>query len=92
MGIIVNFTTRTVQGFGVPGLIDYPVIITAANDVTVSFSGHQQLGPSVTSTDGSIDRVTGELEATVRLTDTKSSKTIDHTDYALQCRPTQRMF
>jgi hypothetical protein len=25
MGIIVNFTNRTVEGFGQPGLMDYPV-------------------------------------------------------------------
>jgi hypothetical protein len=37
--IIVNFTNRTVQGFGFPGLIDYPVKITAWNDVTVAFRG-----------------------------------------------------
>ena len=30
MGIIVNFTKRTVQGFGHPGLIDYPVQIPSA--------------------------------------------------------------
>jgi hypothetical protein len=35
MGIIVNFTKRTVQGFGHPGWIDYPVQITAWN----GFSG-----------------------------------------------------
>jgi hypothetical protein len=28
MGIIVNFTTRSVQGFGAPGFFDYPVKIT----------------------------------------------------------------
>src|SRR5215813_9959096 len=37
MGIIVNFTTRTVQGFGSPGWDDFPVKITAANDVTIVF-------------------------------------------------------
>jgi len=43
MGIIVNFTNRTVQGFDQVGLfgelIDYPVKITAWNDVTVVFKG-----------------------------------------------------
>jgi hypothetical protein len=37
MGIIVNFTNKTVQGFGAPGVLDYPVKITASNDVTVAF-------------------------------------------------------
>jgi len=34
MGIILNFTERTVQGFSDPGFINIPVMITAANDVT----------------------------------------------------------
>jgi hypothetical protein len=40
MGIIVNFTARTVQGFGFPG--DDPVKITAWDDVTVAFSGSKK--------------------------------------------------
>ena len=41
MGIVVNFTDHTVEGFGFPGLINYPVRgrITAANDVTIAFGG-----------------------------------------------------
>jgi hypothetical protein len=75
MGIIVNFTARTVQGFGFPGLIDYPVTITAANDVTVAFSGSQDIGlGSLSSIHGSIDRVTGGVEATSTLLDRKTDK------------------
>ena len=90
MGIIVNFTNRTVQGFGSPGLIDYPVKITAWNDVTVAFYGrHEQMGSSIR---GSIDRVTGDVEATSMVYDTKTSKIIAQDTYTLKCRPTQRMF
>jgi len=46
MGIILNFSARTVQGFGTPGLMDYPVRITAANDVTVAFGGSGEVGSS----------------------------------------------
>jgi hypothetical protein len=88
MGIIVNFTTRTLQGFGMPGSIDYPVMITAANEVMVLFSGHGQVLNSVSSTDGVLDRVTGDLEATVLLTYAKTGEVADSTYYALQCRPT----
>src|SRR5262249_43439061 len=63
MGLIVNFTSRTVQGFGYPGLIDYTVKITAANDVTVAFEGDQKLSSSTSSIGGTIDRVTGDVEA-----------------------------
>jgi hypothetical protein len=38
MGIIVNFTNRTVQGFNSPGL-DFPVKITFIDDVNISFAG-----------------------------------------------------
>jgi hypothetical protein len=41
MGIIINFTNRTVQGFGYPGLSDFPVKITAMNEVTVAFGGSE---------------------------------------------------
>jgi hypothetical protein len=97
MGIIVNFTARTVQGFLSPGaLMDYPVKITAMNDVIVAFSGSEDYQrsrrSSVASIDGFIDRVTGDVEATSTLTATNPPKTITSTTYALKCRPTQRMF
>jgi hypothetical protein len=92
MGVILNFTARTVQGFGYPGLIDIPVKITAANDVTVAFGGSQQVLTSVSSIMGSLDRVTGDMEATSTLSDPKTNKIIGQTAYALQCRPAQRIF
>jgi hypothetical protein len=74
MGIIVNFTNRTVQGFGDPSFMDYPVKITAWNDVTVTFYGREEkMGLSIR---GSIDRVTGDVEATSMAYDTKTSKII----------------
>jgi hypothetical protein len=91
MGIIVNFTNRTVQGFG--GLIwDYPVKIAAWNDVTVTFGGSQDDKFSKASIMGNIDRVTGDVGATSMVTDAKTGKTITSTSYALKCRPAQRMF
>jgi len=63
MGIIVDFTNRTVHGFGYPGFsgsFDFPVKITGTNEVTVAFHGSNQTGGSIT---GSIDRVTGDVEA-----------------------------
>jgi len=66
LGIIVNFTNRTVQGFG--NVLDYPIKITVWNDVTVVFEGSSPR--SITS--GSIDRVTGDAEATSILMDATS--------------------
>jgi hypothetical protein len=84
MGIIVNFTDRTVQGgFGYPPVFyDFPVKITSMNEATVVFHGSNQTGQwSIT---GSIDRVTGDVEAKTE------GPTSIH--YALKCRPAQRMF
>jgi hypothetical protein len=99
MGIIVNFTQRTVKGFGTPGnlgpgIFDYPVKITAWNEVTVVFRGEEIFfaGTQRHSIRGSIDRVTGDVEATSIATNVKTGKTIIATNYTLKCRPTQRMF
>src|SRR5262249_8688930 len=57
-GILVNFTDRTVKG-----LVDPPVKITTWNEVSVTFRSSYELPPSVVTTFGTIDRVTGDLEA-----------------------------
>jgi hypothetical protein len=92
MGIIINFTTGIVQGLHPdwPGFIDYPVKITASNDVTITFSGSKQNGSVLSYTHGSIDRVTGDVEVDVASVDRNNEE--NKTTYALQCRPTQRMF
>jgi hypothetical protein len=85
MGIIVDFANHTVHGFGYPGFsgrFDFPVKITGMNEVTIAFHGSNQT-ESVT---GSIDRVTGDVEAR---TQTSPDMILL---YALKCRPTQRMF
>ena len=94
MSIIFNFTTRTVQGINSPAYpeLNYPIKITGADDVAVAFRGSGQvLHPQrVASTEGTIDRITGDLEFTETLAD--GGKVISQTNYALKCRPAQRMF
>jgi hypothetical protein len=92
MGIIVNFTTRTVQGFGAPGLLDYPVKVTGVDDVTVVFSGSRTIGGVSMSINGTIDRITGDVQASETSINTKTSNYVSATNYVLKCRPTQRMF
>jgi hypothetical protein len=87
MGIIVNLSDRTVQGFGYPG--EFEVIkIISLNDVTVGFLGGHNPGHQIY---GSIDRVTGEVEATSEWNDTEN-RTTSRTNCSLKCRPMQRMF
>jgi hypothetical protein len=92
MGIIVNFTKNTVQGFGIPGVSDHPVKIRGMNDARIVFDGAHDDGTSAASITGSIDRVTGDVEATAMLSNTKTGNVISSTSYALKCKPTQRMF
>jgi hypothetical protein len=85
MGLIVNFTTRTVQGtarWG-PYLFDDQLQITEWNEMTVVFRGFSRfLGMDIS---GSMDRVTGDVGMLA------TSKTLAQ-DYSLRCTPTQRMF
>ena len=92
MGLIVSFTAGTVQGFGDPGLLDVPIKITGVNEVTVSFSGFARVLNSDWSMRGSIDRVTGDVDANQISTDPQTGKTITSSAYSLKCKPTQRMF
>jgi hypothetical protein len=86
MGLIVNFTNRTVQGASRRGpyLFDDQLQIIDANENTVVFRGFSKfLGMTI---DGHMDRVTGDVGmlATAELGWPYV--------YALKCRPTQRMF
>jgi hypothetical protein len=92
MGFIVNFTKGTPEGFGT--LINYPVKITGWTDVIVTFYGSDKgLSPVIEeSIRGTLDRVTGDMEATLASFSLKTNKTLSSTSYALKCRPTQRTF
>ena len=92
MGLIVNFATRAVQGFGTPGVLDVPVKITGINDVTIAFGGSGRPLNSDWTISGSIDRVTGEVEASETSADPKTGKTFSSTSYSLKCMPTQQLF
>jgi hypothetical protein len=92
MSLIISFTAGTVQGFGTPGLMDPTIKITGVNEVTVAFGGsYQVLGAADWSLNGTVDRVTGDVEASQIGTD-KTGKTFASTSYSLKCRPAQRMF
>ena len=85
MGLIVNFTARTVQGtarWG-PYLFDDQLQITDWNEETVVFGGLSRfLGMKIS---GSMDRVTGD----VGMVATAEGEAFD---YSLKCRPAQRLF
>jgi hypothetical protein len=89
MGVIVNFSAQTVR-FGSPELDSFPVTIDAMNDVTISFSGKElRVGVDLYII-GRIDRVTGDMEAIYTMSFKRN--TVVTTNYALKCRPAQRLF
>jgi hypothetical protein len=93
MGIIFNFASGEVSGFDGFALglgIYYHAKIAAINDTTIYFKGgsSEAFGNIL---DGTIDRVTGELDAITTSLDTNKQE-ISTTRYVLHCTPTQRMF
>ena len=74
MGIVVNFTARTVAGFTYPGLEEFPVVIRDANEVHITFTGSNESGSSIVA--GDINRVTGELWASSTMRDANTSKIV----------------
>jgi hypothetical protein len=70
MGILVNFTNSTVQGFGNPDPNeDFPIKITGVNEVTISFQSKRLDNPKAATDrriEGTIDRVTGDVNVHIR--------------------------
>jgi hypothetical protein len=63
------------------------------NEVTVAFDGSESRNQVIEeSIRGTIDRVTGDMDAISTSFNLKTNKTLSSTSYALKCRPTQRMF
>jgi hypothetical protein len=92
MGIIINFASGEVAGFdGFGGGLAtyYHAAIAAINDVTIYFRGGSDK-PYGSLLDGSLDRVTGDLDATT--TSLGEKEILSTTRYLLHCKPTQRMF
>jgi hypothetical protein len=94
MGLVVNFTTRTVQGasrWG-PYLFDDQLQINEWNERTVVFSGFSKFLDK--DINGSMDRVTGDVRMVASANPTLSLGPPNQSsyDYSLKCRPTQRMF
>jgi hypothetical protein len=90
MGIIVNLTDRTVQRFDSPFDTE-PLKIVYVNDTEVRFVGDQETLVR-SQIVGSINRVTGDVDATWSFIDRKINKIEPHIRFTLQCRPEQRMF
>jgi hypothetical protein len=85
--IIMNFATQTIVGLDAPS--NSSIKILDMDEVTVNFGGGSSYPEW--SIAGSINRVTGDVEATSTLSIAKTHKMIQ-TSILLKCKPTQRMF
>jgi hypothetical protein len=84
-GMTIDLTTRTVQLFG----SQYPFKITDMNAATIVFSDSKKQ----TAILGSIDRGTGDLEATITHWLDEQRRDISNEQfYEMKCTPTHRMF
>ena len=91
MGVIIDFTTNTVAGFErvFPSFSAARVKITVVDKTTIGFSGTDGGGGAVF---GTVDRITGDVEAATEHWNHETNKLQWATGYSLKCKPTQRMF
>ena len=93
MGISVDFTTRRIEGFGSDDT--FQIVITDVTEMNINFMGSNEDDPRKIISNfimGTIDRVTGIVEAMVTARQVGSKKEVWNISYALHCKPTQRMF
>jgi hypothetical protein len=91
MGIVVDFRTRTVHGFELSGVEVSPLKVSSWNEARVAFGGSFTDKVYERTFLGTIDRATGDVEATSTLADVKTGNSRT-TSYSLKCKPAQRMF
>jgi hypothetical protein len=102
MGIIVNFTNKTVHGFdsAMFGIKEEPAKITGITETAINFGsdnfGSDEPHAALNSLIGVIDRVTGDVwassESRVINSCSNSISSSISSMYELKCKPTQRMF
>jgi hypothetical protein len=90
MGLIIDFTTKTVAGFErVFPTFTGTVKIIIVDNTSIGFSGTDGGGGAVF---GTVDRITGDVEAATEHWNQETNKLQWATVYSLQCKSTQRMF
>lgn len=87
-GLVIDFAARTVAGFTSPGA--FSVKILSADEASIVFQGSSDNGGQLIH--GSINRVTGDVEADWTGTIPQTGRVIAVSVYSLRCKPAQRMF
>jgi len=91
MGLIVNLTTRTVQGFREQSTHEpeVPLKIVEVREAILVLGGQLVLpGRSIMDLSGFMDRMTGDMTVTA----TQRPPVVFTKTYSLKCMPAQRMF
>jgi hypothetical protein len=65
------------------------VKITVVDKTTIGFNGTNRSGGWVF---GTVDRITGDVEAAMEFWNQKTQKLLSARFYSLKCKPAQRMF
>jgi hypothetical protein len=90
MGLIVDLSARTVSGFDTT--LHRPASIQFITDTNILFIDWWRTGSGSSNVSGTIDRVTGDVNATNAVYDTGSSIPRHTWTFILKCKPGQRMF
>jgi hypothetical protein len=87
MGLIIDFTTKTVAGFDrvLPSFSAGRVKITVVDSTSIGFSGTAVNGAAIF---GTVDRITGDVEAATEHWNYETNKLQWATGYSLKCKPT----
>ena len=82
MDVIVNFTAWTVNGLG----SDWrdPIPIHTITDIAITFFAEHQNDPVDASIIGTIDRITGDVDAGIKVSGSSGKVSML---YSLKCKP-----
>ena len=87
MGLIIDFTTKTIAGFDrvLPSFSAGRVKITVVDSASIVFSGNAGSGAAIF---GTVDRITGDVEAATEHWNYETNKLQWAKGYSLKCKPT----
>ena len=87
MGLIIDFTTKTVAGFDrvFQSFSAGRIKITVIDSTSIVFGGTDPVGAAIF---GIVDRITGDVEAATEHWNYETNKLQWATGYSLKCKPT----
>jgi hypothetical protein len=91
LSVVVDFDKRTVAGlWSEMNGIHTPFPITAIDANSVTFKGSTKIAGSIMSMDGTVDRITGHVDATETVLFPNGG--LSMVTYDLRCKPTKPLF